>query len=428
MATSMTPSTSPERPRRSWPKRALITVLVLANVAVFGTYFAIRYFTDRFLDSASTNSEVVEELTVASGDGPITFLVIGSDSREALPDDFGDFGNFGGQRADVIMIVQLGDDGAQILSLPRDLKVEIDGFGTQKINAAYAFGGAPLIVRTVTQFTGLPINHYVEMDFFGFASIVDELGGIEVNFSDPARDLKSGLDVQAGRQVLDGQMALAYARSRQYQEYRNGTWQSVDASDLGRIGRQQSLIFGILAAAKRPSIVFDAGSILSAVGDHVTIDDAIGRSTLVDLALAMRNLSPSQIQAATLPTTPATTGGIYYLVADQPAAREVIAAFSGESGLVESSEPLRLRVLNGNGGAGQAGEWAAELEARGFVVESTGDASAFDFPVTQFQARPGEVGRAEDLVAALGFGEVVTGTVPEGVDVLVIMGSDALDQ
>ena len=100
-------------------------------------------------------------------------------------------GSSAGQRADVIMLVTLEYGQVRILSLPRDLKVEVAGHGVQKVNAAYAFGGAPLMVSTVADFTGIEINHYVEMDFFGFASIVDELGGVEINFPYPARDLKS---------------------------------------------------------------------------------------------------------------------------------------------------------------------------------------------------------------------------------------------
>lgn len=428
MATPSTPSPPAKSARRSWLKRAVILALILANVGVFGAYFAIRYYTNRFLDAANTDEAVVEELSERVEGEPVNILVIGSDSREALPDDFGDFGNFGGQRADVIMIVRLDEDGARILSLPRDLKVQIDGQGTQKINAAYAFGQAPLMVKTVTNVTGIPIHHYVEMDFFGFASIVDELGGVEINFPNPARDLKSNLSVDAGRQTLNGQMALAYARSRSYQELRNGTWQSVDSSDFGRIARQQSLIFAMLSAAKRPSIVFDAGAILGAVGDHVTIDAAIDQQTLVSLALRVKDLTPAQIQATTLPTKSASENGVFYLVEDQPAASEVIAAFLGEAGLVQDSGPIRTQVLNGNGGAGQAGEWAAALERLGFQVDDVGDATAFDFPVTQIQARPADLARAQEVADALGFGEVATGTMPADIDVVVILGIDALNQ
>ena len=141
-------------PRRRWLKRSIIAMLVVGNLLVFGAYFAIRAFTGQFLESVTQNEEVVAELVPVERDGPVTFLVIGSDSRETLPDDFGNFGSFGGQRADVIMLVQLEDGVARILSLPRDLKVEVEGHGAQKVNAAYAFGGAPLMVSTVSGLYG----------------------------------------------------------------------------------------------------------------------------------------------------------------------------------------------------------------------------------------------------------------------------------
>ena len=97
-------------PRRRWLKRSIIAMLVVANLLVFGAYVAIRGLTGQFLESVTQNEEVVAELVPVERDGPVTFLVIGSDSRETLPDDFGDFGSFGGQRADVIMLVQIDGD------------------------------------------------------------------------------------------------------------------------------------------------------------------------------------------------------------------------------------------------------------------------------------------------------------------------------
>ena len=413
-------------PRRRWLKRSIIAMLVVANLLVFGAYVAIRGLTGQFLESVTQNEEVVAELVPVERDGPVTFLVIGSDSRETLPDDFGDFGSFGGQRADVIMLVQIDGDHARILSLPRDLKVDVEGHGTQKVNAAYAFGGAPLMVSTVTDFTGISINHYVEMDFFGFASIVDELGGVEVNFPYPARDLKSGLDVEAGRLTLDGKSALAFARSRRYQEFRDGTWVSVEGSDLGRVGRQQALVFAILSAAKRPTIIFDAPTLIAAAGNHITLDASMDRGRLIDLALSLRSLSPSDISAATLPTTETREGGVFYLVADQPAADEAISAFTGNVAAVESSQPLIIKVLNGNGEKGQATQWGAFLTNAGFEVEAVGDADSYEFADTIVTARPDAIARATAIVEALGFGVVEAGTVPEGLDVIVIVGLDAL--
>jgi LCP family protein required for cell wall assembly len=402
-------------------------MLVFGNLIVFGVFFVVRGVTNQFLDSVTQNDAVVAELTPVEDGGAITFLVIGSDSRESLPEDFGDFGNFGGQRADVIMLVQLEGGSARILSLPRDLKVDVAGHGTQKVNAAYAFGGAPLMVSTVSNFTGIAINHYVEMDFFGFASIVDELGGVEVNFPYAARDQKSGLDVEAGRQTLNGSEALAYARSRKYQELRDGNWVSVAGSDLGRVGRQQVLVFAILSAAKRPSIVFDAPALIAAAGDHVTIDASLDRGRLVDLALAVRDLSPSDIAAATLPTSATTESGVYYLIADDPGAGEAIAAFNGGAELVAPSGPLAIKVLNGNGEKGQAGEWGEFLANSGFDVDSVGDADSYDFAITVITARPEGIERAQEIVDALGFGIVEPGTVPDGIDAVVIIGLDALN-
>ena len=423
----MTDTTStPAPPRRRWLKRSIVAMLVLANVVVFGAYFVIRGVADGFLESVTQNEDVVSELSAREGDGPLTFLVIGSDSRETLPDDFNDFGSFGGARADVIMLVQIENGRARILSLPRDLKVEVEGHGTQKVNSAYAFGGASLMVKTVSDFTGVPINHYVEMDFFGFASIVDELGGVEVNFPYPARDLKSGLDVEAGRLTLDGTTALAYARSRQYQEFRNGSWESVEGSDLGRVSRQQALVFAMLSAAKRPSIVFDAPSLLSAAGDHVTLDALMGRGDLIELALELRSLSPSDIEAATLPTNATRDSGVFYLAADQPAADEAIALFNGGAAPAADLEPLAIKVLNGNGTKGQATQWGEFLTSYGFSVSEVGDATSFDFAMTVITCRASDVARAEAIVDALGFGTVEAGTVPEGLDVVVIVGSDAL--
>ncbi|MDH5372272.1 MAG: LCP family protein [Acidimicrobiia bacterium] len=165
----MSQSSSSSTRRRSLSRRILITLLVLANVGVFSAYFYVRNLESTFEEMVEVNEDVVDELSTPPEEAsdPSSFLLIGSDSRENLPDDFVNyFGAAGGQRADVIMIIQVypNDDRAQILSLPRDLKVELEGHGTQKINAAYAYGGGPLLVSTVRAVTGLPIHHYVEVE------------------------------------------------------------------------------------------------------------------------------------------------------------------------------------------------------------------------------------------------------------------------
>lgn len=419
-----------DRPRPRWGRRLVVAFLVLANVAVFFTYWQLRAVEASYRTSVNTVPDLGGVLTPSTPEptDPVTFLVIGSDSRENL-DDLSGFGDFEGQRADVIMLVRVepAEDTARILSLPRDLYVDVPGEGKRKINGAYSLGGAQLMVDTVRRATGLEINHYVEVDFVGFQAIVDEVGGIRIDFPYPARDVKSGLDVEAGPQLLDGSRALAYARSRSYQELHDGKWVSVDADDIGRTRRQQQVIFAILSAMKKPSTLTDAAGIVESFARHLSVDEGLAdASTLVPLAFGMRNLTPERIEAATLPTVNATKGRASVQLRADPEAGLVLDAFRrGESFATAVEEgPLTVDVLNGNGTDGSAGAWADILESRGFDVGRVGDADTSTFTETTVLVRPGQLAVGERIVDSLGFGSVTVGTIRSEVDAVVVVGSD----
>ncbi|MGH8915289.1 MAG: LCP family protein, partial [Acidimicrobiia bacterium] len=188
---SPSPTTVPRRGLPTWLKVTVLVVLVVANVGALGMLWAINTGQD-VLAEASTDHEVVSELSVATGDS-LVFLVVGSDSREEL-DDLDNFGRVEGRRGDVIMLVRLDQatGSARMLSIPRDLWVDIPGNGMGRINAAYSYGGPSLMVQTIRENLGIEVNHYVEIGFVGFTSMVDELGGIELTFPNAARDLSSG--------------------------------------------------------------------------------------------------------------------------------------------------------------------------------------------------------------------------------------------
>jgi LCP family protein required for cell wall assembly len=432
LASGMGRPTSEAPPKTSRLRRVLVVLLVVANVVVFGAYFYLKNIESTFEEVVEVNEDVVAELSPPPSESsdPSTFLLIGSDSRENIPDDFADvFGSAGGQRADVIMLVQVmpDDSVARLLSIPRDLKVDLDGRGTQKINAAYAYGGGSLLVSTVRRVTGLPIHHYVEVDFAGFAAIVDEVGGVTINFPYPARDGKSGLNVAAGSQTLDGETALAFARSRSYEELRGDTWVSTNANDIGRMGRQQDLIFAILSQMKRPSTITQAEEIVSAIGSNLEVDAALIDRGILELAWAMRDIRPGGIETYTYPTTTSIIGGIYYEIPDEPAATETLQLFAalGASAGAPVPETVRLEIRNGNGEPGIAGRWAERMGAEGYVVETIGDAVTFDYATTQVVVPPGRGSIADLIIDSLGFGVAVPGPVSGGVDALVILGSDA---
>ena len=421
-------SPRPRRPKR-WTKRVLIAMLVLANVSVFFVYWQLRTIENAVVESADTipEAEFEESLADISEDSaePVTFLIIGSDSRDGL-DDLTNFGPSGGQRADVIILLQVHpDDGtAQMLSIPRDLWVDIRGHGMNKVNSAFAFGGAPLMVETVTRETGIPINHYMQVDFVGFQAIVDELGGVPINFPFPARDTKSGLRVEAGTQTLDGSEALAFARSRTYQELQNGSWVSVDANDIGRTRRQQQLIFSIIRSIARPSSVPELGDIVESFAQHMTIDSRLAEGSLIELGWRLRGVRPDNIAAATLPTYTDSVDGASVERRQEPEASAVLSAFQAGRSLVENGDSMRITVLNGNGIEGSAGDWGDFLSSRGFEVASVGDAERKNFDTTTILVRPEDVSRAGAISEALGFGIVEVGTVGQEVDALVVLGAD----
>ena len=398
-----------------------MSLLVVANIVVLTVFWAINTG-QGVLATANTDSQVSNVLDEATGDD-LTFLVIGSDSRAGL-DDLTHFGTVGGARGDVIMLVRFDSStsAVQILSIPRDLYVDIAGHGQNRINAAYAFGGPSLMVETIRDSLGVEINHYVEIDFVGFQSLIDELGGIELWFPYPARDLKSGLDVDAGTQTLDGDTALAYARSRKYQELQNGTWVSVSADDIGRTKRQQEVVGAIVTELKRPSSITEAGDIAKAMARHMTIDSTLATSSVASLAWTFRGILTGSIEGATLPTYGMTIDGRSVLIADEPDASAVLANF--RAGTVFSSQPLRVQVLNGNGVKGSAGDMSRTLESMGFLVESVSDADTANFAQTIVLVPDGS-GNGEIIVDALGFGVVQVGSVDNGYDAVVIVGADA---
>ena len=236
---------SPSRHRRS---SAPLALLFAALVGSFGAFAVISAANARTADV-----ERIEglELVLTAQDGPArNYLLIGSDTRENADPNDPDFGGIGdvnavqGRRSDTIMILRQEADGegAAIVSLPRDLWVDIAGErGENRINSAYN-DGTDVLAATITQELGIPIHHVVDIDFNGFKDLVDAVGGTTVCFEYATRDKNTGLDQQPGCHVLDGLQSLQYTRSRYYEEFRDGSWQTDQTSDLGRIERQQNFL------------------------------------------------------------------------------------------------------------------------------------------------------------------------------------------
>lgn len=180
------------------------------------------------------------------------WLLVGSDSRAGMTEDDAESlatggGEDLGQRTDTIMIAHFPPvGGGRLVSIPRDSYVDIPGYGMNKINAAFSFGGAPLLVETVEQATGIRIDHYAEIGFGGFANIVDAMGGIEMCPAEPINDPLAGLDIQAGCQEFDGATALGYVRTR-----------ATAGGDFDRVGRQREFMGALMGRATSPRVLLN---------------------------------------------------------------------------------------------------------------------------------------------------------------------------
>ena len=408
-------------------RRVLIGFLIAANVVVFGALGLVWLVARQVESSVSTiqaeTLDLAEEPTLSE---PRTFLLIGSDSRANVDELSGDFGDFEGERADVAILLQVfpGEGRLQMLSLPRDLKVLWEG-SARKLNATFALGGAAGIIETVQSETGIPIHHYLQVDFAGFAGIVDAVGGIRMTFPFPARDLKSGFEVSAGTRLLDGETALALARSRKYQELRGGDWVSIDADDIGRTVRQQDLLLAMVTQIDRPSTIAGYGELLDALGRFVITDNALDSDDIIQLAWELRSIDSDDLDSITLPVNITIEGGVSYVVERQPDANEVINAFLTGEPLVTPPSSIRVEVENGNGRAGAAAEMVETLSGLGYDVVSTVNSARSDYQITLVIARPTSLAAATELVARLGYGQSTVGRTPAGADLVVIVGADA---
>ncbi len=214
---------------------------------------------------------------------PINFLVLGSDSRLSGgdPTDW----QYGGQRSDVMMLVQISGDrkSVNVMSIPRDSWVPIEGYGDAKINAAFSWGGAELAISTVQNLTGVTIDHFTILDFISFEKLTDELGGVTIATS-------------AGDRQMNGEEALAFVRNRY----------SLPRGDFDRVRRQQAWIKSIMAAVfdkdvlKSPTKV---ASLINIVLDYSAVDQGIDFDYMAGLALEVKNLRPGGVQFLTAPYT-----------------------------------------------------------------------------------------------------------------------------
>ena len=315
----MAPSENRPRPRRR-------RIAPRVNTITVGVAFIVLTAVGLLVATKQQESHVerVGELNgmLADTSGPfVNYLLVGSDTREGIdpnsPDfsGIGDVNDAGGQRSDTLMILHVDNerDTASIMSIPRDLWVEIPGYGKNRVNTAYQHG-ADVLVNTVQQSLGVPLNHYIEVDFNSFKSIVSALGGVDLCFDFPTRDLHVGLNVpQPGCYTLDPIQSLAYARSRYYETFTNGEWVVDGRADLGRIGRQQAFMQAAINKAIEQTTAnpLRTSELVNAAVASLRVDPG---TNLVETAEYLKPLAGNGVIRYSLPVMPESIDGKDVLV------------------------------------------------------------------------------------------------------------------
>lgn len=263
-----------------------------------------------------------------------TWLVVGSDGRQDLTDEQQQYlatgGDVGAGRTDTLLLIHVPGFGSgvptTVVSIPRDSYVPIPGYGRNKINSAFALGGAALLTQTVEQATGLRLDHYLEIGFAGFATLVDALGGVTVCPGEPIDDPLAGLNLPAGCQRLDGRSALGFVRTR-----------ATPRADLDRMANQRLFLSALLHRATDPAVSLNPWrwyTVSRATADAITVDDGERGWDLARLGWALRGSTA----ALTVPVGAFANGDAGDVVVwDHTAAAELFEALGRDAPLPQAA-------------------------------------------------------------------------------------------
>ncbi len=440
-------------PQRRWRRVALIAATCVLGALLVGVGGAYIWLNVILGGSRETDSGILgaleETTTTASASAGTTaetvpdppnsmnIIVFGSDNQEE-GEEYG--------RSDSIMVVHVDPESkfVSVLSLPRDLRVEIPGYGVDKLNAAYSFGGEELAIRTVQQLTNIDLNHFVTIDFDAFRQVTTEVGGVWIDVDRRyyhqaqvgAADPWENIDIQAGYQRLMGEDALDFVRFRHDSNV-----------DFGRMERQQLFLREAQRQLVGLGTAFKVPELVSLVASNIRTD--LTTNEILSLAFFGLGLEGTRIKSVKLEGAGDTIGGVDYLIYDDDQVRSVvqefvtppqdeeIAAESGRTGAGEAESPrgegtglqidltgVEVDVFNGSGRTGQAGGAALLLRQRGAKVVGIGNA---DTPGgegggTVVSYPGGQRQQAEAVVDALDTGYVVEDGALERLR--VVLGTD----
>jgi LCP family protein required for cell wall assembly len=394
------PSGRVRRPRRT--ARILSWIAVVTSISILATagvgYVLINHYEGNITRLKNVFGDR-QDAPKAAPNHAQNFLIVGSDSRGDLKAGEGVQGTgkdfVTGQRSDTVILAHLyggKSNKVQLVSFPRDSVVEIPEYTDAKrkvhpaqrnrINYAFNEGGPQLLVRTVQNLTGVRIDHYLQVDFEGFQSMVDKLGGVDVCLSRPAKDHFSGINLSAGKHHINGNVALAFVRQRH----------GLANGDIDRIKRQQQFLGAMIRKVLSAGTLanpFKLNGFLNVATSSLQADEGLNFATLRTLALRMRNVGAGNVIFATIPISSSNAyirGLGSVVLVDQEKAdalfdgirRDVPPGTPAPAATAAAGAPLivkpgniRVHVYNGSDVNGLARKADADLTRVGFQTVGT---------------------------------------------------------
>ncbi len=439
---------------------ALAAVLVLALGGVGMAFAYINQIESNFSEDITPEVQEALEKPADYDGGTFYMLLMGTDKSKER-----EKGEYAGDtfRSDSMILTRVDPENKKVtmVSLHRDTETEIEGYGMQKLNASYAFGGPAGAIKAVSQMAGVPISHYAEINFDGFKDVVDALGGIEVDVPMEIDDKRAGGHVDAGKQTLSGDQALILCRARHaYDEYGDG--------DRYRAANQR-LGLGAIAKKILSSDVATMASTIEALSQYVTTDFKI--ADILALANSLQGLDPSKdIYSAMEPTISEYRNETWYEQLDVEAWNTMMnrvkqglpptetdqvdelngtvlaSAGDGAGGTSDQETGVQaadgtsttgktfgetrtgiVTIKNGNGVNGVGAEALERIKPLGYTADaSNANSFSYDETVVVFDTTD-QRAYAEELIDALGCGRAVQNKNGEYVyegDFLILIGSD----
>jgi len=427
------PAATKRRRRRLAITIATIVTLLLVGTAVAGVFY-VRSIGDKINAVSNSDPELAKLLQdgqVSPPGDPFYMVLMGSDARPGETK----------ARSDSLMVARIDPKNKkiQIISIPRDSRVNIPGYGIQKINAAAAWGGPTLVIKTVKELTGLPISHFINLNFNGFRDVVDAIGGVWIDVPQDIYDTqasaygKSYATVKKGYQKLDGRHALTFVRTRH----------TLVDGDFGRMRNQQAFIKALASQALSLSNMFKASSIINAIASNLDTD--MTPTQMADLVLQFKGMKSSEIDSANAPGGAKYMDAISWVVLDQVKFDAMLGRMkkglpldptktSGTKGSATATSTVKpgefkTTVRNGAGVSGLGKQCSDFLTSKGFKVTETSNMTQYVYGRTLIVYQKGFEAQANFTRETLGFGDVIpaAGMYAFDTPIMVVIGKDWTD-